>query len=116
MIFDPAAVNRQIDSFLATVPEGKKVTILAHADLMQKKVSGGVAIKLFDGASAFARVSKTFGGPTEADAGIRISFLAGPPDTFSYAELVEVFKARGQGWVKAHMNAWRLFEGKEVEL
>lgn len=117
-LFDPVAVNKQIDSMLAMVPAGKRGILVANADLVNKKLSAAVMFKIAGGVGGYVRVSKTVGGATEADAGAHVSFLYGhPEDTdFSYEDMVALFKARGQGWIKAHMNAWRLMDGREVEL
>lgn len=121
-LFDPAAVNRQIDAIVATVPPGKHVTLIGQADLMSKKANAAIIFKLNDTFSAYARVGKTVGGPTEADAGFRINFLAGhhvdpsPVEGFGYNELVAVFKDRGFGWLRSHISAYKLLNGGEVEL
>ena len=116
--FDPVAVNKQIDAMLATVPQGKRGMLIAHADLANRKLSAAVLFKITDSVGGYARVSKTVGGGVDADAGVHVSFLYGNPelDEFDYAELVALFKARGQGWVRAHINAWRLMDGREVAL
>lgn len=117
-LFDPAAVNRQIDAIVATVPPGKRVTLIGNADLMSKKASAAIVFKVGDTVSAYARVTKTIGEKTEADAGFKISFLVELPedDGFSYNELVAIFRARGTGWLKSHLNAYRLLNGGEVVL
>jgi hypothetical protein len=120
-LFDPAAVNKQLDALLATVPAGKRGTLILNADLPGKRVSGALMFKAkvkgVD-AGAYVRVSKTIGAALAADAGAQISFLAdlGAEDEFTYEELVAVLKARGRGWIKAHLDAYRLFNGWEVEL
>jgi hypothetical protein len=125
-LFDPAAVNRQIDAIVATVPPGKHVTIIGNADLISKRANAAIIFKLNDTVSAYARVGKTVGGPTEADAGFRVNFLFGfpsndpiegmPLEGFTYNELVAIFKARGFGWFRSHISAYKLLNGGEVEL
>ena len=115
--FDPAAVNKQIDTLLAGVPKDKRGMFVVNADLKEKRVSGALLFKVTDNVGGYVRVSKTAGGGLDADAGARVTFLYGDPgDEFTYAELVEVLKARGYGWVRAHMTAYRLFNGWEVAL
>lgn len=118
-LFDPAAVNKQIDAYLATVPPGKRVTILGQADLMSKKASAALIVRPLDHVGAYVRVSKTPGQKVEADAGFTVSFLLDqqfPDDGFSYPELVEIFRARGWGWIRSHMAAYKLLRGWGVEL
>ena len=121
-LFDPAAVNRQIDAIVATVPPGKHVTIIGQADLMSKKANAAIIFKVSDTFSAYARVGKSMGGPTEADAGFRVNFLVGhsvdssPVAGFTYNELVAVFRDRGLGWLRSHINAYKLLNGGTVEL
>lgn len=120
-LFDPVAVSKQIDAIVATVPPGKHVTIVGNVDLMSKRANAAIVFKLNDTASAYARIGKTMGGATEADAGFRINFLYGDPqpltiDGFTYNELVAIFQARGAGWFRSHINAYKLLNGGEVEL
>jgi hypothetical protein len=122
-LFDPVAVNKQIDSILATVPPGKHLTIVGNADLMSKRANAAIVFKLNDTLSAYARVGKTIGGPTEADAGFRVNFLFGFPDIdpapvegFTYNELVAIFKGRGKSWLRSHLDAYKILNGGEVEL
>jgi hypothetical protein len=122
-LFDPVAVNRQIDTILATVPPGKHVTIVGNADLISKRANAAIVFKLNDTLSAYARVGKTMGAATEADAGFRINFLFGVPDVdpapvqgFMYNELVAIFRERGMGWLKSRISAYKLLHGGEVRL
>jgi hypothetical protein len=116
--FDPAAVNRQLDALLATVPEGQHVCLIANADLMSKKASAALMVKMNTHLGAYVRVSKVAGGAFDADAGLRASFLFGVPeeDGFTYNELVAVFRDRKLGWIRSHINAYKLLNGWEVEL
>ena len=117
MAFDPAAVNKQIDVLLASVPPGKRVLWVVEGNLQDKRVSGALMAKVTDNIGAYLRINKTAGAPVGADIGIRGSFLYGASgDEFTYAEVVEVLKARGYGWVRAHLTAYRLFNGWDVEL
>lgn len=117
MAFDPVAVNKQIDVLLAGVPKDKRGMFVVNADLKEKRVSGALLFKVNDNVGGYVRVSKTAGGGIDADAGARVTFLYGDPgQEFTYAELVEVFKARGFGWIKAHMTAFKLMNGWAVEL
>jgi len=116
-LFDPVAVNRQIDSFLAAVPNSKRGVLVLNADLVSKQASAALVVKVKDNIGAFVRVSKTFGGALSADAGAKISFLVPQdPEPFTYSELVAVLKARGWGWASAHLGAWKLLRGKELPL
>jgi hypothetical protein len=121
-LFDPGMVNRQIDGYLASVPPGKRVCLLGQANLLSKQASASIVLRVNDSIGAYVRVSKTLGGATEADAGVKIAFLYGgqaevPADlTFTYPELVAVFKDRGMGWVRSHISAYKLLHGQEVEL
>lgn len=117
-LFDPGTVNRQIDAYLASVPPGKKVLLLGNANLSTKTASAAVMLKVTDSIGAYVRVSKTAGAPVDADAGVKIAFLAGLPDEepFTYAELVAVFKDRGFGWIRSHISAYRVVQGGSVEL
>lgn len=116
--FDPAAVNRQLDALLATVPEGQHVCLIANADLSSKRASAALMVKMNSHFGAYVRVSKAGTGPFDADAGLRASFLFGSTedDSFTYNELVAVFRDRGLGWVRSYVNAYKLLNGGEVEL
>lgn len=119
-LFDPAAVNKQIDQYLATVPPGKKVTILGQVNLVNKNASAALIVRPLDHVGAYIRVGKTPGQALEADAGFSVSFLAAvehlAEDGFSYSELVEIFRARGWGWIRSHMAAFKILRGWGVEL
>lgn len=123
-LFDPGAVNKQIDAYLASVPPGKRLLLIGSADLMSKKASASIVLKVSDSVGAYVRVSKTVGGVTEADAGVKIALLVDmpgqdtpdPEEPFTYAELVAVFKDRGLGWVRSHLYAYRVVNGGTVEL
>lgn len=116
-LFDPVAVNRQIDSFLQGVPAGKRGLVVLNADLLSKKASAALVVKVRENLGAYARISKTLGGALEADAGARITFLVPQEQKlFSYFELVELLKSRGFGWVKAHLGAFKLLRGKDVAI
>jgi hypothetical protein len=120
-LFDPAAVNRQIDAIVATVPPGKHVTIIGNADLISQHANAAIIFKLDDTFSAYARVGKSVGQKMEADAGFRVNFLVDSNSVedvagFTYNELVAIFKDRGCGWMRSHINAYRLLNGGEVQL
>ena len=114
--FDPIAVNKQIDSMLAAIPPGKHGILIGYADLASKTASVGVAFKLADSVGGYVKLSKVINGATSAEAGVHASFLFSSEEPFDRWELVEVFKARGQHWIKAHWNAWKLLNGYEVAL
>lgn len=117
MIFDPVAVNKQLDSMLTTVPPGKRGVLVASGNLVSKQLSAALVFKISDNVGAYARVTKTLGGKTEADAGAKISFLIDQgSDRFTYNELVAVFRGRGHGWFRSHINAYKILSGKEVRL
>lgn len=117
MAFDPGAVNKQLDALLGTVPTGKRGVLILNADLTEKRASGALVFRIKDNVGAYVRVSKTMGGAVTADAGAKVTFLYGSPaEDFNYSELVAVLKDRGFGWIKAHLMAYRLFNGWEVEL
>ncbi len=79
-LFDPVAVNRQIDQIAATIPQGKTIALIGHVDVATKKFSLSVAVRKGP-AEAFVRVGKPLGkGAFEADAGIKVSFLVDQPD------------------------------------
>lgn len=120
MLFDPTAVNKQIDALLLSVPQGHHVCLTANADLLTKRASAALMVKMGDHLGAFVRVSKTAGGAVESDAGLRVSFLVSQApeveDVFTYNELVALFKDRGCGFVGSHINAYKLLNGWDVEL
>ena len=117
-LLDPVTVNRQIDAYLASVPAGKRVVLLGQASLVEKKAGATLVVRATDWAGAYLRVSKVSGQKLETEAGFKISLLYDDPDVlhFTYPELVEVFRARGFGWVRSHLAAYRLMKGGEVEL
>jgi hypothetical protein len=116
-LFDPSSVNKQIDAFLSTVPPGKKVILLGQASLREKKGSAALVVRVTDNIGAYARVTKTVGQELEVDGGFKITFLLEDhDDSFTYSELVEVLKARGKGWIRAHIDAYKILNGQVVEL
>ena len=46
MIFDPTSVNKALDAYIATIPPGKKIVLLANTDFQTRKLSLGAAVKL----------------------------------------------------------------------
>lgn len=115
-LFDPATLNKQIESYVATIPPGKKIVLLGEASLRKKEVTLALAVKLNDVFTAYTKVSKD---PTgfEATGGVKASFLfEEEEDGFSYSELVAFFKSRGYGWIRAHLDAFKLSRGFDVEL
>lgn len=115
-LFDPNTVNKQIDSYLASVPPGKRLVLIGNANLSTKTASAALMIKVTDNIGAYVRVGKAVGKPTDADAGFKISFLAEPVPEFTYSEIVAILKDRGLGWVRSHIYAYRLVQGGTVEL
>lgn len=117
-LFDPGAVNRQIDAYIASVPPGKRVVLLGNVNLVSKQAGAAIMLKVSDTVSGYIRVTKLPGQHFESDAGIKITFLAGMPDdeTFTFSELVKLLEDRGLGWIGARMGAYRLMRGGHVEL
>jgi hypothetical protein len=116
-IFDPAATNKQIDNVLAGLEPGKRFSLVADADLGDRSGRAAIIIRISDDVKGYVRVTKKLGQPIGGDAGVSISFLADvPDDTFTYEELVELLRARGFGPLKAHWQAYRLFNGQAVTL
>lgn len=118
-LFDPGAVNRQIDAYLASVPPGKRLALVGNANLNTKTASVALMVRVSDHFGAYVRVGKTVGGQVEADTGFKASFLVEsgqPVPVFSYPELVAVLKDRGLGWIRSHLYAYKLMRGEAVEL
>lgn len=115
-LFDPNTVNRQIDSYLASVPPGKRLVLIGNANLATKTASAALMIKVTDSIGAYVRVGKAVGKATDADAGFKVSFLAEPVPVFTYAEIVAILKDRGLGWIRSHLYAYKLVQGEAVEL
>lgn len=117
-LFDPGAVNKQIDAYIASVPPGKRVVLLGNVNLVSKQAGAAIMLKVSDTVSGYIRVTKIPGQRFESDAGVKIAFLAGMPDeeVFTFSELVKLLEDRGLGWVGARMGAYRLMRGGHVEL
>jgi hypothetical protein len=116
-MFDPAAVNRQIDAVVASVPSGKKVLVIADGQLTSKTLRAAIVIRISDNVGGYVRVSKSPGQKLDGDFGVSASFLLdGDRDEFDYDEVVELLRDRGFGLFKAHWKAFRLFDGHEVAL
>lgn len=117
-LFDPSAVNKAIDAYIATVPPGKRVVLLGNANLVSKVAGAAIMLKVSDTVGAYLRVTKSPGQRIDADAGVKVAFLAGLPEeeTFTFAELVKLLEDRGLGWIGARMGAYRLMRGGHVEL
>lgn len=117
-LFDPGAVNKQIDAYISSVPPGKRVVLLGNVNLVSKQAGAAIMLKVSDAVGAYVRVTKIPGQRFESDAGIKIAFLAGMPDdeTFTFSELVKLLEDRGLGWIGARMGAYRLMRGGHVEL
>ena len=117
-LFDPGAVNRQIDAYIASVPPGKRVVLLGNINLINRQAGAAIMLKVSDTVSGYIRVTKIPGQSLESDAGVKIAFLAGMPEeeTFTFSELVKLLEDRGLGWVGARMGAYRLMRGGHVEL
>lgn len=119
-MFDPAAVNKQIDAVVASVPEGKRVLVLADGALNTKTIRAAIVIRISDNVGGYVRVSKTAGQKLDGDFGVGVSFLVDtvetPDDGFTYEEVVALLRDRGFGPVKARWQAYRLFNGQEVAL
>lgn len=117
-LFDPGAVNKQIDAYIASVPPGKRVVLLGNVNLVSKQAGAAIMLKVSDTLSGYIRVTKIPGQHIESDAGFKIAFLAGMPDeeVFTFSELVKLLEDRGLGWVRARMGAYRLMRGGHVEL
>jgi hypothetical protein len=116
-MFDPAAVNKQIDAVVASVPAGKRVLVLADGQLSSKTLRAAIVIRISDNVGGYVRVSKSPGQKLDGDFGVSASFLLdNTSDEFDYDDVVEVLRGRGFGLFKAHWQAYRLFNGKEVQL
>jgi hypothetical protein len=116
-MFDPAAVNKQIDAVVASVPEGKRVLVLADGALSTKTIRAAIVIRISDNVGGYVRVSKTAGQKLDGDFGVGVSFLVDQgDDEFTYEEVVALLRGRGFGPVKARWQAYRLFNGQEVAL
>lgn len=127
-LMDPVAVNKQIDAFLASVPPGKRAVLLGQASLSERRLGASLVVRVTDNIGAYVRVGKTQGQKMDAEAGVKATFLIGPQgspeklrylmgtDPFTYAEIVDIFRARGFNWVRSHLYAYRLMRGGEVEL
>lgn len=117
-LFDPSAVNKQIDAYIASVPPGKRVVLLGNVNLVSKQAGAAIMLKVSDTLSGYIRVTKLPGQHFESDAGIKVAFLAGMPseEVFTFSELVKLLEDRGLGWVRARMGAYRLMRGGHVEL
>lgn len=74
-IFDPVAIDRQISSLVATIPQGSKAALIGHYDQKTKTFSLSVAGKVGDHVTVYGRVSKPIGKDFEGDAGIKVHFF-----------------------------------------
>lgn len=122
MIFDPTSVNKALDAYIATIPPGKKIVLLANTDFQTRKLSLGAAVKLNDVFTAYASFTKNPGANWDGDAGVKAAFLvtgAPPPETeyeFDFGDIVDIFEDRGYSWPKALWKAVQLRMTGVVEL
>ncbi len=120
--FDPASVSRQIDSMIAAIPPHQRVAIVVSADLPTKKGSAALMIRVGDHFAFVARGSKTVGGGVDGDVSARISFLVGPrqlsgdQEELTRAEVVSLFRERGNGWLQSHIKTWLALHDFDVYL
>jgi hypothetical protein len=122
-IFDPTTVNRTLDAYLATIPPGKKVVLIANADLQTRKLSLGAAVKLGSVFTAYAGFTKDPGAAWGGDVGVKASFLiltGNPPPgdsyEFDFGDIVDILEARGFSWPVAMWKAIRLRMTGSIEL
>ena len=117
-LFDPTAVNKQIDAYISSVPPGKRVVLLGNVNLVSKAAGAAIMLKVSDTVGAYVRVTKLPGQQLDADAGVKVAFLVRMPEdeTFTFSELVKLLEDRGLGWIAARMGAYRLMRGGHVEL
>lgn len=120
MIFDPTSVNKALDAYIATIPPGKKIVLLANTDFQTRKLSLGAAVKLGDIFTAYAGFTKNPGAAWGGEAGVKAAFLVGaePPEEFDFdfGDLVDIFEARGYSWLASMWMAIRLRMTGSVEL
>lgn len=120
--FDPASVSRQIDSMIAAIPPHQRVAIVVSADIPTRKGSAALMIRVGDHFAFVARGSKTMGGGVDGDISARVSFLVGPrqfsgaPEEITRAEVVSLFRERGNGWLQSHIKAWATLHDFDVYL
>lgn len=81
-LFDPAAIDRQISSIVATIPQGSKVVLLGNYNHQTRTFSIAVAGKVGDHVQIYGRVGKPIGKELEADAGIKIHYFVTSPELF----------------------------------
>ena len=93
-MFDIKEINDQIDAIVSQLPAGKKVELVADANVVAGKsaqLRAALIVRLSDNVASYVRVTKPLDGPIEGDAGIRVSFLVDVQDnTFSFREVYEV--------------------------